>query len=353
MKDEMYHELLLLNESNDKRIYLVQHQVSKILYVKKIIAHLDCIQLYDQLLKHPHPYMANIIEFDNREDNCIIIEEFVNGTTLEYALSCQAFSLAQLQTIFIELFDVLQHIHALQPPIIHRDIKQANIMIEKNHLKLIDFDIARNIKLAQKKDTQIIGSVGYAAPEQYGFAQSDQRSDIYAVGVLINELLVNGNADSVYKSISERCIAFDPSSRYQSIQELRYAFLKHKVINNFGETTITSYSFNIPGFNKERLWQKIIIYAFYALGLFLALRLERVSGTSYISYLAQRIAILIICILMLWVPCNVGHILEMTPFYRSKTKFIRFLNGVLIFFICGFISLFTAALLSVLLEQIL
>lgn len=114
--------------------------------------------------------------------------------------------------------------------VIHRDINPENIMISGDGvLKLIDFGIARTKKENQNMDTTILGTAGYAAPEQFGFGQTDERSDIYAVGVLMNVLLV-GQLPNVQRysgmlqGVMERCLCMDASKRFQSAQEL-YAVL--------------------------------------------------------------------------------------------------------------------------------
>jgi serine/threonine protein kinase, bacterial len=85
---------------------------------------------------------------------------------------------------------VLEYLHTQDPPIIFRDLKPANIMLTPNgQLKLIDFGIARLFKPGQAKDTQAFGTIGYSAPEQYGRGQTDARSDVYSLGVLVYQLL--------------------------------------------------------------------------------------------------------------------------------------------------------------------
>lgn len=352
MRESMYQELSLLSESMEKQVFLVCHQVTNVLYVKKIIPHVEHTELYEQLLQHPHPHMANIIDFENQEDRCVIIEEYINGTTLEYACSAQSFSLAQLQDIFVQLFDVLEHIHNLRPSIVHRDIKPANIMLEKGQVKLIDFDIARHIDVSKNKDTQIIGSVGYAAPEQYGFAQSDQRSDVYALGVLMKELLLVRDDGAIYTSVAQRCMEMDPSRRYQTIHELRQAFMKYYaekspqkiVLKNIART-------NIPGFGSESKRKKFYIYLYYVICIAFAISLENTKGEPELSFVIQKIASFFVILLLLWVPYNVGHILEIFPYHRSRHKLVRILNGILVYFLSCFIILLVSSLLMAITNQ--
>ena len=93
-------------------------------------------------------------------------------------------------------------------------------------MKLIDFDASRFFKKGQSKDTVIIGTAGYAAPEQLGFAQSDERTDIFALGVLMNVMLTGEHpTNKLYKGklrkVIEKCIQLDPQKRYKNVEELK------------------------------------------------------------------------------------------------------------------------------------
>ena len=90
-----------------KKIYLVRDQLSHVLYVKKICPPIEDITIYEQMKQHPHPNMANVIDYEQRKDAFILIEEFINGTTLEYALSARNLFITRNSTKFVqELFDV-------------------------------------------------------------------------------------------------------------------------------------------------------------------------------------------------------------------------------------------------------
>src|SRR5207245_3375579 len=96
--------------------------------------------------------------------------------------------------IGIQLCTVLDYLHTREPSIIFRDLKPANIMRTANgHLYLIDFGIARHFKPGQSRDTMALGSPGYAAPEQYGRAQTTPRADLYSLGVMLQQLLTWNN----------------------------------------------------------------------------------------------------------------------------------------------------------------
>lgn len=125
-----------------------------------------------------------------------------------------------------ELCDVLAMLHAQN--IVHRDIKPQNIMIENNThtLKLIDFDSARLIKPCYPNDTEYLGTVGYAAPEQYGEVQTDTRADIYSMGILMNELLTKKRPSELLypgklQKVIVKCIQVSPDKRFQTAEKLK------------------------------------------------------------------------------------------------------------------------------------
>src|SRR5947207_11893284 len=136
--------------------------------------------------------------------------DFIEGQTVEeYLAKIGGGPLAVDQVVrwAQQICDVLNYLHTPQPPIVFRDLKPANVMIsESGHIFLIDFGIARIFKPGQAKDTVALGSPGFAAPEQYGKAQSTPRSDLYSLGALTHCLLTRDDP-------SERPFFFRPASQ--------------------------------------------------------------------------------------------------------------------------------------------
>ncbi len=127
-----------------------------------------------------------------------LVMEFIVGQTLEDYLTRRGgkLPLAETLQIGLQLCHVLEYLHTRQPPIIFRDLKPSNVMLTaEGQLYLIDFGIARHFKPGQQKDTIAFGSPGYAAPEQYGKAQTNPRSDLYSLGAMLHQML-SGNDPS-------------------------------------------------------------------------------------------------------------------------------------------------------------
>ncbi|HCJ36161.1 MAG TPA: hypothetical protein DHV65_17925 [Ktedonobacter sp.] len=157
-----------------------------------------------------HPNLPRIHDHFTENDRSYLVMDFIDGETLEEYLDNRGHGPLPVEQVLNwaeQLCDVLSYLHNHQPPIIFRDLKPANVMIsESGHIFLIDFGIARIFKPGQSHDTVALGSPGYAAPEQYGKAQSTPRSDIYSLGALIHCLLTGDDP-------SERPFFFRPASQ--------------------------------------------------------------------------------------------------------------------------------------------
>src|SRR5258708_6239506 len=146
-----------------------------------------------------HPNLPRIHDHFSEHGRSYVVMDFIAGGTLEDSLdtSQRSFPVEVVLNIGLQLAEALDYLHSQQPPIIFRDLKPANIMrTTDNHVYLIDFGIARHFKPGKAKDTIPLGSKGYAAPEQYGKAQTTPQSDIYGLGATLHQLLT-GNDPSL------------------------------------------------------------------------------------------------------------------------------------------------------------
>ena len=147
-----------------------------------------------------HPNLPRIYEQFTDMGRWYLVMDYIEGETLEEHLgkvNSGKLPVEKVLEISIQLCMVLEYLHMRQPPVIFRDLKPANVMLTAyGHIYLIDFGIARHFKPGQAKDTTALGSTGYAAPEQYGKAQTTPRADIYALGATLHQLL-SGHDPSV------------------------------------------------------------------------------------------------------------------------------------------------------------
>lgn len=140
-----------------------------------------------------HNNLPHIHEHFTDTGRSYLVMEFIEGKTLEEmlkALGGKTLPIEKVLDIGVQLCDVLEYLHTRQPPIIFRDLKPANVMLNASgHVYLIDFGIARLFKHGQMQDTTALGSSGYAPPEQYGKSQTTTRADIYSLGATLHQLL--------------------------------------------------------------------------------------------------------------------------------------------------------------------
>lgn len=176
------------------------------------------MSLYELLRNFDCVYLPQIYSVDISDGKTVVTEEFITGKNLLSA------NLDEKQVIhaMLQLCSALDFIHGLG--IVHRDIKPSNILLDKDgNIRLIDFEAARFIRDSKDKDTHYLGTDGFAPPEQYGFSQTDFRTDIYAAGQTMKILLGSLSAKPRYAKIIKKCSAFDPDKRYQSAKALANA----------------------------------------------------------------------------------------------------------------------------------
>lgn len=220
---EQYSVVKVYKKTDDKSVVLLRHNELK----KDIICRTfngNCAT-YKILQNIRFRNLPAVFEVSENNGKVIVLEEFINGVTVADVLLDGLYNEKGVKTVVKGVCDALSVFHSYG--IVHRDIKPENIMITNDGIvKLIDFDASRIFKNGQSKDTQIIGTAGYAAPEQLGFAQSDERTDIFALGVLINVMLTGEHpTNKLYKGkltkVIEKCIQLDPQKRYKSVEELK------------------------------------------------------------------------------------------------------------------------------------
>lgn len=197
----------------------------------------------DMLKKLSHPNLPDIIDIIENEDSFLIVMDYIEGNPLSKRLDESG---AQPEEYVIEwakqLCDVLDYLHTREPAIIYRDMKPSNVMLKPDgQVSLIDFGTAREYKGTNIQDTTCLGTIGYAAPEQFGGqGETDARTDIYCLGATLYHLVTghspaeppyemhpirywNESLSPGLEQIILKCTKKNPNDRYQSCAELRYA----------------------------------------------------------------------------------------------------------------------------------
>ena len=202
----------------------------------KVCKNRDLLETYQALMEVRHPNLAVIYDCVYENGNTYVLEEYIPGKTLAEILEANGtFSEEETRRIMMELCDGLEVLHCHEPSIIHNDIKASNIMIrEDGAIKLFDFDISRTYKEGSYKNTKLMGTYEYAAPEHYGFGQSEPCTDIYSLGVTMHEMLTGKGLDHEHNatyqgalaSVIRKCVEIDRKKRYASAALLKVDLAK-------------------------------------------------------------------------------------------------------------------------------
>lgn len=219
-----YRTIKMLHATDTSQVELAECTMDGNIYIKKTYPS-DKREVFSILSEIHNPHLPRIKEIFFHSDT-VVIEEFIDGTTLLQLLETQhPFSKAEIHTIVDGLLEAICTLHSHK--LIHRDIKPENIIIQPNgQAVLIDYNIARNIS-GQRNDTELLGTVGYAAPEQFGFSATDARTDLYALGITLKQIANKTNAPKHLLSAIEKCTEFDPSHRFQTAEGL-HRWLKQR-----------------------------------------------------------------------------------------------------------------------------
>ncbi|MBR6701984.1 MAG: serine/threonine protein kinase [Clostridia bacterium] len=218
--------------------------------------------VYDKLLTVGNDNFANIKGYTEIGGRPYVVREFVCGRTLDDYIEYNGkIPDDRIREIALDICAGLSAIHSLG--IVHRDITPDNIIIEEDgNARIIDFGISRLSDGNKSKDTQILGTVGYAAPEQFGFHQTTGKADIYALGALINYMaegvLPNEHlTEGAFRKIVLKCTQMDESKRYRDIDEAAAALDKSRrkalIINR------------IPGFGGSKRMKAIAVFYYISI----------------------------------------------------------------------------------------
>ncbi|MBE6783631.1 MAG: serine/threonine protein kinase [Ruminococcaceae bacterium] len=219
---EQFSFVKALKKEQNKSVVVLRH---KTLSAEIVVIDFPGDPAVYEILKHlSHPNLPRILSVMPDGQRCRVIEEYINGSTVADILAGGLYTERGVRRIAKDICCALDALHSKN--IIHRDIKPENIMVDsKGNIKLVDFDAARIYKRYKSEDTSFIGTAGFAAPEQFGFNQTDPRSDIFALGILMNVMLTGEHpSKKLYqgklKKVIEKCINLDPNQRFSTAREL-------------------------------------------------------------------------------------------------------------------------------------
>lgn len=223
LKDN-FNKLITIKDTDKSKIYIFEHKDSGKKILQRISANRND-DVFRELMHIKGENFVTIFEVCSDEDNVIVLEEYIDGTSLYEILQKDKLNKKTAVKYALDICDALIVLH--KTGIIHRDIKPENVIITKeNNAVLIDFSIARKISRDDENDTANLGTVGYAAPEQYGITQSNKTTDIYSLGVLLN-IMLTGEHPTVtlpegnIKKIISKATETNISKRYQFAEQMK------------------------------------------------------------------------------------------------------------------------------------
>ena len=216
-----YSLVAVLSEKNKCQVLRLRNKATgQDLVLRSFPKHIDAYEVLCAIRCENLPEVYDAIDVD---DGQIVLEEYIDGITVADVMQTGRYRYWGAKKILSEICNALSVLHSRG--IVHRDIKPENVMIEKTgRVVLIDFNASRK-ESAAGKDTVIMGTVGYASPEQLGLSQTDARTDIYAAGVLLNVMLTGKHPTECFAKghagrIVRKCTALNPDDRYQSAEKL-------------------------------------------------------------------------------------------------------------------------------------
>lgn len=243
-----------------------------------------------------HPALPRIVDIIDNGITIYVVMDYIEGESLDKILN--EFGAQPEERVIewaMQIADALSYLHAQKPPIIYRDMKPANVMLKpEGNIKIIDFGIAREYKEQNLADTTVLGTKGYAPPEQYS-GQTDPRSDIYALGMTMHHLLTgadprsgepyaparqwNPEVSEGIEAIIDKCVQPASENRYQNCADLMYD-LEHPDLITKG----------FKKKQKKKLWSFIVSAALAViLGVtgFVCAKMEvKVNNSTYDAYIS-------------------------------------------------------------------
>ena len=216
-----YDTLHVLKRSPRGTVSVVRHKKSGTRYVFRRYS--GSGEVYRRLLPVLCPHLPQIMEAAGQDGQTAVLEEYVQGDTLAELLMGARLTEREARQVTMQLCQALHVLHSMGA--VHRDVKPENVILRGSDAVLIDFDAARIYKDESESDTQVLGTTGFAAPEQYGIFQSDERADIFSLGVLLNIMLTGKHpsremAAGKMGRIVRKCTMTAPEQRYQSARAL-------------------------------------------------------------------------------------------------------------------------------------
>ena len=351
---------------NKEHIHLVRNKNTGKICIKKILGK-EQSAIIQFRKKYSSTYFPQVLDVIDTLEEIILIEEYIEGVTLEEYMVGEPLKEQQAVNIARQICEALKCLHNAVPMIVYRDLKTENVMItSQEQVKLVDFDISRKFQEGKNRDTELLGTAEYAAPEQFGYFQTDNRTDIYAFGVLFNYMLtgkfpVECVTNGRYKELVRKCIELEPVKRYQRVEAIieelpsRYGMFEKTYMKNEKEENPLEpkqISWLPPGFRSGTFWKMLVAVFGYIFILYMGFTIEFTDGQNNILPLGQlwlnRGCFTLALFTTVLFNFNYGGCLEQIPLVRKLNPMQR----VIMFGITALFFVAFAIILASMLEGI-
>lgn len=311
----LYENLTFVSAFNDDTGLYLFEPTHRLYTVKKADPSFrSCV---NQLMPLNEAHLSKIVHVSDQGDHLDVVQEYISGETVADRLKQGPLPQQEALKIAADVCEGLAAIHGAG--CVHRDVTPNNIVLTGGSAVIIDYGIARIVMPDKGSDTNILGTPGYAAPEQFGFTQSDARTDIYAVGILLNVMLTGKlpneeAAGGAVGKIIRKCIAIDSRKRYGSILRVRDAV--QMLIDN--RMPLDRFIDAIPGLRSHHpavIALAVILYiaaAFFSAAFFAA-------GIESHGFLASLLCWFLLLVVPFFCFHNFLNIRERLPFTRGAS----------------------------------
>ncbi|MGN0342228.1 MAG: serine/threonine protein kinase [Roseburia sp.] len=339
-----YKTIAVINEPH--QVYLVQHQETQKIYIKKVLDVYN-LAIYEYLFHNPMDGIPKIIDYCEEDGQLTVIEEYISGCSLSEKMTSRDLTSDYISHYIYDLCCILEKLHNLNPPVIHRDIKPSNIIITSyNKVILLDFNAAKHFSADSAEDTVLLGTQGYAAPEQYGFGSSSPQTDIYSVGILLRELQASLTTPTkIFDEIIIKCTQMNPSDRYKNVTELKNAISRILNPDKPPAKETKNYSYFPPGFRTITPWKMLVATPAYMLLFYICLSMEVENTTGLLLWL-NRIICLLMMLSFIFIGFNYRDIQKYFPLCKSKNRLFHYLGIVLFDLLVALILMFLLVIIE-------
>ncbi|MGN0317842.1 MAG: protein kinase [Lachnospira sp.] len=332
--------------NSEHNIFLVMHEPTRKIYIKKILEIYNR-SVYDYLLNNPIKNVPRIMDVYEEDNHLTVIEEYISGETLQDKINYGMLSLKDIFKYTYDLCLILESLHSLEPPVIHRDIKPSNVIISNcGCTYLIDFNAAKYYSDKATTDTVLLGTSGYAAPEQYGFGASTIQTDIYSLGILLGNLLDcievtpdNKNCINRLKTIINTATQIDHTKRYKSVSDLCHELKKCDIFRKKEKEPLRHDFSNIipdkikrfilPGYRTCTPYKMLFatLYYIFIVWMCVAMTFEKATVPQAVT---MRIIIFCLSLSVVFGSFNYLNLYNLMPLCKSDNIFIRLLGILLL-----------------------